>query len=63
MEELLNKLKEMSNKYENFSNALGLDDDCEEEHFLDCETAIDEGKSQAYWSIHIELDELIKEYD
>lgn len=63
MKKLLNKLKEMSNKYEQLSNTLGLDDDYEGEYYPDCEVAIDEGKSKAYWSVHIELDELIKEYD
>lgn len=62
MEELLNKLKELSNRYEVLSKTLGLDDD-EEEYFPDCELAIDEGKSQVYWKVHIELNNLIKEYD
>lgn len=63
MQELLNKLKELSNKYEKLSKTLGLDDDCEEEFFNDSEEAIDEGKSQAYWMTHLDLDKLIKEYD
>ena len=62
MEELLNKLKELSNRCEVLYKTLGLDDD-EEEYFPDCELAIDEGKSQAYWKVHIELNNLIKEYD
>lgn len=60
---MLNKLKELSNKYEKLSNILGLDDDCEEKFFHDTDEAIDEGKSQAYWRVHIDLDGLIKEYD
>lgn len=63
MQELLNKLKELSNKYEKLSTTLGLDDDCEEEFFNDSDEAIDEGKSQAYWRVHIDLNELIKKYD
>lgn len=63
MQELLNKLKELSNKYEKLSNALGLNDDCEEKFFNDCDEAINEGKSQAYWRAHIDLDKIIKEYD
>lgn len=43
MQELLNKLKELSNKYEKLSNTLGLNDDCEEEFFNDCDEAINEG--------------------
>lgn len=63
MQELLNKLKKLSNRYEKLSKTLGLNDDCEEEFFNDSDEAIDEGRSQAYWSAHIELDKLIKEYD
>ena len=63
MQELLNKLKELSNKYEKLSNVLGLDDDCKEEFFNDSDEAINEGKSQAYWRVHIDLDKLIKEYN
>lgn len=62
MEKLLSKLKELSKKYEQLSNTLGLNDD-EEEFFPDSDVAIDEGKSQAYWKVHIELNNLIKEYD
>ncbi len=63
MQELLNKLKELSNKYEKLSKTLGLNDDCEEEFFNDSDEAIDEGKSQAYWIAHLDLDKAIKEYD
>lgn len=62
MEGLLNTLKELSKKYEKLSDSLGLDDS-EEEFYPDSDTAIDDGKSQAYWSVHNELDKLIKEYE
>jgi len=61
IERLLSELRELSKKYEHLSNSLGLDD--EEECYPDCDMAIDDGKSQAYWAVHIELDKLIKEYD
>lgn len=63
MQELLNKLKELSNRYEKLSNTLGLNDDCKKEFFNDSDEAINDGISQAYWNAHIDLDKLIKEYD
>ena len=59
MKELINKLKELSKKYEHLSNVLGLDDD-EEEIYLDNDMAIDEGRSQAYFDVHMELGKLIR---
>lgn len=62
MRELLNKLKELSEKYKCLSDSLGLNEN-EEEYYEDCDDAIDDGKSQAYFAAHIELEELIKKYD
>lgn len=62
MNKLLSELRELSNKYKKLSNDLGFDNN-EEEFYPDSDSAINEGQSQAYWRVHIELDRLIKEYD
>lgn len=61
MNELINELKILSERYEVWSKNLGLDDD-EEEFYPDSDAAINDGMSQAYWHVHRELEELIKKY-
>ncbi len=61
MKRLLYKLKELSERYAHFSNVLGLKDD-EEEFYPDNDAAIDDGRSMAYWEVHLDLEKIIKEF-
>lgn len=58
---LLEEIKELSNKYKILSENFGLGED-EEECYLDCDAAIEEGESQAYYSVHRVLEELVEKY-
>ena len=60
MKELLDKIKELSTKYEKISNNFGTIDI---DYCRNCKEILNEGKSQAYWTVHIELDKLIKKYN
>lgn len=64
MEKIIEDLKVMSSKYKELSERLGLPDDFGYDYcLLDNDEVIDEGRSQAYWDAHIDIEHLISSYN
>lgn len=61
MEEILKELKNLSDAYERRANNLCIPDG-EEDFYADSDDAVSDGRGQAFWEAHIDLENLIKKY-
>lgn len=60
MNELLNELQALCNIYKGIAENLCKDDD--EEFYADADDAIADGRGQAFWEVHIDLNKIIERY-